>query len=258
MESAQYHHDLSLLHWQIELGVTETICDTPVNRYDLPAAVEKPAGSAAAAVAKGPVARQEADVVGEATRSAAAAPTLEALRAAITAFPHCELQRGARNFVQAEGPAGAAVMVIGEAPNREEDRAGKPFVGAAGQLLDRMFAAIDMGRSRPEAPVYLTTCLPWRPPQDRDPTAEEIAMLRPFLLRQIALVKPQAIVAMGNGACQMVMGRRGIARLRGEWTKVSGVPVLPMFHPAYLLRNPEDKGAAWADLLALKQRLRDG
>ncbi len=257
MESAHYHQDLALLHWQIELGVTETICDAPVNRYDLPGTPEKPV-SVAAAVGKGPVAQQEADVVGEATRSAAAAPSLETLRAAITAFPHCELQKGARSFVAAEGAPEARVMVIGEAPNRDEDRAGKPFVGAAGQLLDRMLAAVDMGRNHADTPVYVTNCLPWRPPQDRDPTPEEIAMLRPFLLRQIALVKPQAIVVMGNGACQMVLGRRGITRLRGEWAKVSGVPVLPMFHPGYLLRNPEAKRDTWADLLSLKQRLRNG
>ncbi|MEO1176672.1 MAG: uracil-DNA glycosylase, partial [Pseudomonadota bacterium] len=141
---------------------------------------------------------------------------------------------------------------------RDEDREGRPFVGRAGQLLDRMLAAIDMGRADAEAPVYITNVLPWRPPQNRDPRPEEIAMMKPFLERHIALISPQALVVMGNISCQALLGKKGITRLRGTWTEAHGVPALPMFHPAYLLRNPSAKRETWADLLTLKARLRDG
>jgi DNA polymerase len=146
-------------------------------------------------------------------------------------------------------------MIVGEAPGRDEDRAGKPFVGRAGQLLDRMFGAIDMGRANADAPIYITNVLPWRPPQNRDPKPEEIAMMRPFLLRHIALAKPEVLVAVGNHACQALLNKRGITRLRGQWAEAAGLPVIPMFHPAYLLRNTDAKREAWADLLSLKGRL---
>ena len=129
-------------------------------------------------------------------------------------------------------------------------------MGRAGQLLDRMLAAIDLGRDRESAQaVYITNVLPWRPPQNRDPKPDEIAMLLPFLKRHIALAKPEILVVMGNIPCQALLGKRGITRLRGKWTDAAGLPVLPMFHPAYLLRNPSAKREAWADLLDLKARL---
>ena len=146
-------------------------------------------------------------------------------------------------------------MLIGEAPGREEDLEGRPFVGRAGQLLDRMLAAIDMSRDAILAPVYITNVLPWRPPQNRDPKPEEIAMMRPFLERHVALINPDVVVLMGNVSCQAVLGKRGITRLRGQWTEAFGKPALPMFHPAYLLRTPRAKREAWSDLLALKARL---
>jgi uracil-DNA glycosylase family 4 len=180
-----------------------------------------------------------------------------ALRDALARFDRCDLKQGARNLVFADGDPAAALMILGEAPGRDEDLQGKPFVGRAGQLLDRMLAAI--GRDRhaddPARGVYITNVLPWRPPQNRDPKPEEIAMLRPFVDRHIALVDPAVLVLMGNHACAAMLGRRGITRLRGQWAQAAGRPALPMFHPAYLLRNPAAKREAWADLLALQARL---
>jgi len=150
------------------------------------------------------------------------------------------------------------VMIIGEAPGRDEDRAGRPFVGRAGQLLDRMFAAIGMARDAPDPgrALYITNILPWRPPQNRKPERAEIAMLMPFIERHVALAAPEVIVLMGNTPCAGLLGREGITRLRGQWMRALERPVMPMFHPAYLLRNPAAKREAWADLLALQDQLR--
>ena len=168
-----------------------------------------------------------------------------------------DLKMGARNLVFFDGNPAARVMIIGEAPGRDEDMQGKPFVGRAGQLLDRMLAAIGMARHAddPARAVYITNVLPWRPPQNRDPTPEEIAMLLPFVQRHVELVDPELVVLMGNTSCQAGLGRRGITRLRGTWTQAYGRPALPMFHPAGLLRNPHNKRHAWADLLELQARL---
>jgi len=171
-------------------------------------------------------------------------------------YDHCDLRKGARNLVFCDGVPGSRVMIIGEAPGRDEDRIGKPFVGRAGQLLDRMLAAIDLGRDREgTGSVYITNVLPWRPPQNRDPKPDEMAMMLPFLKRHIALAKPDVLVVMGNVSCQALLGKRGITRLRGHWSEAEGLPVMPMFHPAYLLRNPAAKREAWADLLDLRARL---
>ena len=255
MESSEYHQALALLNWQIELGADEAICDAPVDRYAVPETLAKPtaAGPVVAPMASAPA--DDADPVVEAEQVAAAAQSLESLRAALAAFEHCTLKRGARNLVFSDGQAGAPVMIVGEAPGRDEDREGRPFVGYAGQLLDKMLAAIQMGRGDVDHPVYITNVLPWRPPQNRDPSSEEIAMMRPFVLRHIALASPQVVVIMGNISAQALLGKRGITRLRGNWTEVAGVPALPMFHPAYLLRNPIAKREAWADLLSLKAHI---
>lgn len=238
------------LEWLIELGADESIGDAPVDRYAL---AEKAAAAAPVAEAE-PVAVQaeEVDPVAVARAAAAGADDLGALKAALGAFEHCELKRGARNLVFADGPAGAKVMIIGEAPGRDEDREGRPFVGRAGQLLDRMLAAIDLSR---ESSVYITNVLPWRPPQNRDPKPDEIAMMQPFLERHVQLADPDLLVIMGNISCQAALGKRGITRLRGNWAEAFGKPALPMFHPAYLLRQPAMKREAWADLLELKARL---
>ncbi|MDA3858733.1 MAG: uracil-DNA glycosylase, partial [Roseovarius sp.] len=219
------------------------------------------AGSAArAAAAVAPSAEPTIDPVAVAKSAAANAGSLDGLKEALAAFPHCDLQRGARNLVFCDGTPGARVMIIGEAPGRDEDREGRPFVGRAGQLLDRMVAAIGLGRApeRPEHGIYITNVLPWRPPQNRDPTADEIAMMRPFVARHVELANPDLVVLMGNISCDAGLGKRGITRLRGTWTSAYGKPALPMVHPAYLLRTPSAKREAWADLLSLQARLRGG
>ncbi|CUH98956.1 uracil-DNA glycosylase [Leisingera aquaemixtae] len=250
MESAlDYWSARALLEWQAELGATEALCDAPVDRYALEQAAPKPKPGAAPAPPPKP---KEADPVEVAQKAAKGAASLPALRDALAGFDHCDLKRGARNLVFSDGRPGARVMIIGEAPGRDEDLQGKPFVGRAGQLLDRMLEAI--GLSRAES-VYITNVLPWRPPQNRDPLPAEIAMLTPFLERHVALAEPEVLVLMGNISCQAVLGKRGITRLRGKWDQAWNRPVIPMFHPAYLLRQPAQKRLAWADLLELKARL---
>ncbi|MEM6729247.1 MAG: uracil-DNA glycosylase [Pseudomonadota bacterium] len=247
MEETDWHSDFAALAWQVECGVDEAIGEAPLNRYELPAATEKKALAVAAP------ATSTGDPVSEAEAAAAGAQSLEELAAVQAAFDHIEIKKGARNFVFSDGVPGAPVMIIGEAPGRDEDREGRPFVGRAGQLLDKMLAAIGMSR---QADIYITNILPWRPPQNRDPKSGEVAMMMPFLVRHIALAKPQLLIAMGNHSCQALLQKKGITRLRGQWHEALGLPVLPMLHPAYLLRQPHAKRQAWEDLLALKARLK--
>ncbi len=251
MESVEYHAALAALAWQVDLGADEAILDAPLDRYALEAKPPAPAKKEAASAPE-VVKPAEVDVVAEARAAAAGAGSLEALRAAMAAYPHCDLAKGARNLVFSDGVAGAPVMIVGEAPGRDEDREGRPFVGRAGQLLDRMLAAIELSR---ESSVYITNVLPWRPPQNRDPKPEEIAMMQPFLARHIALAAPKLLIVMGNISCQALLGKKGITRLRGHWTEAEGTPAMPMFHPAYLLRNPAAKREAWADLLDIQARM---
>jgi DNA polymerase len=178
----------------------------------------------------------------------------------MTAFDGCDLKKGARSTVFADGNPAARVMIVGEAPGQEEDRAGKPFVGRSGQLLDRMLACIGLDRhaAERERAVYITNVLPWRPLGNRTPAADEVAMLKPFLHRHIRLADPDILVPMGASAVSALLGGEGgITKRRGQWAAVSGVadrpiPALPMLHPAYLLRNPSAKRQAWRDLLALR------
>jgi uracil-DNA glycosylase len=244
----------ALLEWQMELGADEAIGDLPVNRYDAVEPVRAQSAVSAPAVV------ESQDPVAVAQALAGAAGSLEELADVQAAYDLCDLKKGARNFVFADGNPEARVMVIGEAPGRDEDMEGKPFVGRAGQLLDRMFAAIGLARTahhREEA-IYITNVLPWRPPSNRDPEPLEIAMMLPFLRRHVELAAPDVLVLMGNISCGAVLGTRGILRLRGNWTAGFGLPALPMTHPAYLLRQPAAKREAWADLLSLKARMRDG
>lgn len=241
------------LEWQHEMGVDEAIADAPIDRFaaeEAARAAQKAAAPQRTAVAR--AAPRAVDPVAEAEAAAKAARDLDALRAAMAAYDHCELKKGARNLVFCDGTPGARVMIVGEAPGRDEDRAGKPFVGRAGQLLDRMLEAIGLDRSG----VYITNVIPWRPPQNRDPQPDEIAMMQPFLRRHIALAAPEVLVVMGNISAQALLGKRGITRLRGTWSEAEGRPALPMVHPAYLLRNTAAKRDAWADLLALSARLK--
>jgi len=251
MESElDYWSAKALLEWQVELGATEAMMDAPIDRYGLED--QKPKPARAADTPPAPVKPKTVDPVAEAAKLAKTAQALPSLRAALEQFEHCDLKRGARNLVFSDGQAGARVMIIAEAPGRDEDLQGKPFVGRAGQLLDKMLDAIDLSR---EKNVYITNVLPWRPPQNRDPLPAEISMLVPFLERHVALAEPDILVLMGNISCQAVLGKRGITRLRGTWSEAWGKPVIPMFHPAYLLRQAHAKRQAWADLLELRARL---
>ena len=252
-----WHAALAALQWQIDLGVTEITGEDPLDRYALPETLKTAPPAPASIAVAAPVDMPKVDAVAAATAAANRAATLEALQAALSEFDLCELKRGSKSTVFADGNPKARVLILGEAPGRDEDAEGLPFVGRAGQLLDRMFAAIGLSRtsSDPETALYITNVVPWRPPQNRDPEPEEIAMMRPFVLRHIELVDPAVIVTMGNSPCQCLLGTKGILRLRGNWAQALGRPLLPMTHPAYLLRNPATKREAWADLLALKGRL---
>lgn len=239
------------LEWQVAMGADEAILAQPVDRT----VVKEPEPPVAE---EAPVETPAVDAVAVAREMAARADDLETLRALMETYEHCELKKGAKQLVFADGQPVARVMIVGEAPGRDEDIQGKPFVGRAGQLLDVMFGHIGLSRNSPDADsaLYITNVLPWRPPQNRDPQPDEMAMMLPFLKRHVELIDPDLIVAMGNHACQALLGRRGITRLRGTWTEALGKPCLPMFHPAYLLRTAEAKREAWADLLSLKARLR--
>ncbi len=255
LEHMDFHAAKALLEWQMELGADEPIGEEPVNRYEVAAEAPKPVAEAVAQ----PLDEASPDPVETARAAAESATSLEALAAAQSAYDFCELKKGARNFVFADGNPQARVMIIGEAPGRDEDLEGRPFVGRAGQLLDRMFAAIGLARTahHPDEALYITNVMPWRPPSNRDPEPDEIAMMLPFLKRHVQLVDPDVIVLMGNTPCAAALGKRGILRLRGNWTAAFGKPCLPMTHPAYLLRNPAAKREAWADLLEIKARLKE-
>ena len=195
----------------------------------------------------------------EAARKAA---SLDELHALLQSFDGCGLKRTAKNLCFYRGATDARVMVIGEAPGADEDRSGIPFVGRAGQLLDKMLTAIELS----EADTHITNVVYWRPPGNRVPTPQETLVCRPFLERQIRLVEPELIVTVGGAAAKLILGvNQGIMKTRGKWgeIEVAGeageatmhVAVMPTLHPAYLLRSPAHKRHAWRDLLAIRARL---
>jgi len=194
----------------------------------------------------------------DAVALAADCATLDQLREAMERFDARSQFPAARNLVFADGNPQAQVMFIGEAPGEEEDRQGLPFVGRSGQLLDRMLAAIGLDRSS----VYISNILPWRPMANRTPTLQEGVIFLPFLMRHIELAGPRLTVALGGSSAKLLLGtNQGIMRLRGHWSEIEvagrNVPLLPTLHPAFLLRNPLAKREAWADMLSLKEHLRD-
>ncbi|MBV8494419.1 MAG: uracil-DNA glycosylase [Alphaproteobacteria bacterium] len=255
------------------MGADEAIAETAPNRLlpaePLPIARSAPpivtAQPAARAAAPGAVvappdafAQSLAEAAQSARRLAAGADSIEALAALVAAFEDCPLKRTATKTVFIDGNPAAPVMFIGEAPGADEDRIGRPFVGRAGQLLDRMLAAIGLDRGA----VQITNVIYWRPPGNRKPTTAEIAACLPFVLRHIALANPRVLVLCGGTAASALLPiSDGITRLCGRWFDLAvpgldrPVPTLPMFHPAFLLRTPERKREAWRDLLALKARL---
>jgi uracil-DNA glycosylase family 4 len=267
-ESAQ-----ALLEWQIAMGADEAIGETAQNRLapqppqpitqtrpipPPPRAPAPPTAARSLVAPPGALAESLAEAAQSARRLAAGAASIEALAGLVAGFDDCPLKRTATKTVFIDGNPAASLLFIGEAPGAEEDRIGRPFVGRAGQLLDRMLAAIGLDRDG----VQITNVIYWRPPGNRKPTTAEIAACLPFVLRHIALAAPRVLVLCGGTAASALLPvSDGITRLRGRWFDLAvpglamPVPTLPMFHPAFLLRAPERKREAWRDLLALRARL---
>jgi DNA polymerase len=258
---------LAALRLQIEWGADEALEEAPQDRLSA-AARPRPAPAAAPhPLAQPPASPMPAPVMPappphaparRAQEVAEAARNLAELRAALAGFDGCPLAATATNLVFADGNPDAGLMLVGEGPGAEEDRAGKPFVGPSGQFLDRMLASIGLDRTQ----YLITNLIPWRPPGNRNPTDTEVLTCLPFLLRHIALVRPRRLVLLGALATKALTGSAaGITRTRGRWVEVSipglaaPVPALPMLHPAYLLRTAGAKRLAWADLVQLRRTL---
>jgi DNA polymerase len=251
------HEAAEALRWLAEMGAEEIIGEEPVNRLAAPAPRPQPAAAAPQ--------RPEAPRVPAAAAvpsQASACNSLQEIAAALEGFESCPLKKTATRLCFADGNPAARVMLVGEAPGRDEDIQGKPFVGQSGQLLDRMLAAIGLSRGADdrESAVFITNVVFWRPPGNRTPTEAETQMCLPFLLRTIELQKPDVIVCLGATPAHRLTGRSdGILKMRGKWVTatVSGrsIPLLPTLHPAYLLRQPAQKRLAWRDLLSLRQAL---
>lgn len=262
---------LAALSWQIDLGADEAIAEHPLDRFaelspPAPATGSAPAAPRATAAAPSlavdarradPARSGAGDGAPASDGLARAAQTLDDLRDTIAGWDGSELKKGARNCVFADGLPGAHLMIIGEAPGADEDRQGKPFVGRAGQLLDRMLGAIGLDRHAqdPEHAAYIANILPWRPPGNRTPSDQEVVAFLPFIERHIELARPKLLFTIGNTPTKALLATRtGIKRMRGRWCRhgASGLPLLPSFHPAYLLRQPSEKRDAWRDLQALR------
>ena len=191
-----------------------------------------------------------------AREQAKSAATLEELRALLERFEGCALRNTATQLVFADGNPHSRLMFVGEAPGRDEDIEGRPFVGRSGKLLDRMMAAIGLDRTK----VYIANIVPWRPPGNRTPTPQESAICLPFLKRQIELANPDVLVCLGGPSAQTLLNiKDGITRTRGRWftfhTGTREIKAMATFHPAFLLRSPLQKRFAWRDFLAIKKAL---
>ena len=254
----------ALMRWYLDAGVDETIGETPVDRFKAPPpkAMAIPAPAAKPIIPAAPVAiPTPAPVVVDANAAhiAQACTTVAELRAAVESFEGCGLKKFAKNTVFADGNPEARIMFIGEAPGADEDRQGLPFVGASGKLLDKMLASIGLDRA---SNAYITNIIFWRPPGNREPTHEEIAACLPFVQRHIELIDPAVLVCLGGPSAKTILATaNGITKLRGKWHDYQTpglsrpIPAMPLFHPAYLLRSPQQKRLAWRDLLAIKQKL---
>jgi DNA polymerase len=255
------------LRLQLEWGADEALADAPLDRFaaragqtpqpDAPKPQPTRPATKPPALPQlgGPTPAQRAQDI------AAAARTVAELREALAGFDGCALSTTATNLVFADGNPDAGLMFVGEGPGAEEDRAGLPFVGPSGQLLDRMLASIGLDRTH----YLITNLIPWRPPGNRNPTDAEVLICLPFLLRHIALVRPRYLVLLGAMATRAIVGgSTGITKMRGKWQRpalpglTEPLPTLPMLHPAYLLRNPGAKRDAWSDLLLLRRTLDGG
>lgn len=246
----------ALLAWHAAMGADEAIGEKPVDCFAGQAAIA-PSPLRATVRARPVVARPLAAASSrDGAMAASQASTLAELEALAAAFDGCALKRTAKSLCFARGREDARLMLIGEAPGRDEDLQGKPFVGRAGQMLDRMLEAIGLC----EEHVYITNTVYWRPPGNRTPTPEEVEACAPFLARQIELLAPQVLVLLGGAAAKNILGiAEGIMRLRGKWViyPCAGrdIATLATLHPAFLLRNPEHKRLVWRDLLAIKEAL---
>jgi uracil-DNA glycosylase len=260
-----------LLTFYLEAGVDCALMDDPVDRLSdddvaaardaaPPSARTAPAPLALRAQAPMPASREIAPApelaIQSAREAARTAPSLEALRALLENFDGCALKATATRLVFADGNPQARVMFVGEAPGRDEDIEGLPFVGRSGKLLDRMMAAIGLDRTK----AYIANVIPWRPPGNRTPTPQETQICLPFVQRQIELANPDVLVTLGNPSTQTLLGtREGIMRTRGRWvdydTGSRKIRALATFHPAYLLRSPSYKRLAWQDLRSIAKAL---
>jgi len=242
------------LRWWRQAGVDFTVDEAPRDRFAPESAPPAPPAPPSAPAAAIPPAEGGALASSE---LAAAASDLDTLRLNMESFEGCALKRTATQLVFADGVPGSRVMFVGEAPGGDEDKIGRPFVGRAGQLLDRMLAAIGLERSQ----VYIANVVPWRPPGNRTPTPQETQACLPFIRRQIELAAPEILVCMGLSSAQTLLGiKEGITKARGKWCAYRfddgrELRALAMFHPAYLLRQPAQKRAAWADMRALSNAL---
>jgi uracil-DNA glycosylase family 4 len=255
-----------LLAFYLEAGVDCALMEEPANRLSDPDIIPKPAeavrpkaAATSPAVVSAP--RNEAALAPEAAilsarEAARTAPTLEVLRDLLEKFEGCALKSTATRLVFADGNPQARIMFVGEAPGREEDLEGLPFVGRSGKLLDRMIAAIGLDRTS----AYIANVIPWRPPGNRTPTPQETQICLPFIQRQIELVNPDVLVTLGNPSTQTLLStREGIMKTRGRWfdydTGTRVIRAIATFHPAYLLRSPSYKRMAWQDLRAIAKAL---
>jgi uracil-DNA glycosylase family 4 len=258
-----------LLAFYLEAGVDCALADEPVDRLAepdvLPAPVVREAAparavreipAAIAAVPRSEIAPAGEAAIASAREAARTAPTLEVLRALLENFEGCALKNTATRLVFADGNPQARIMFVGEAPGRDEDIEGLPFVGRSGKLLDRMIAAIGLDRSK----AYIANVIPWRPPGNRTPTPQETQICLPFIQRQIELVNPDVLVTLGNPSTQTLLSTRdGIMKTRGRWfdydTGTRTIRAMATFHPAYLLRSPSYKRMSWQDLRAIAKGL---
>jgi DNA polymerase len=260
----------ALLDFHVEAGVDLALDDVPHDRFaeaKAPAQAAPPPAEARAEPqrASPPPARSLPKAAAGAPEDAATlareqaryAQSLEELEAILAAFEGCALRFSAKNLAFSDGNPQGRVMLVGEAPGADEDRIGKPFMGRSGQLLDRMLAAIGLDRSQ----VYVANIVPWRPPGNRTPTPQEVAICKPFIARQIELASPDFLVCLGGPAAQNLLNiKDGILRTRGRWFSYltedgRDIRTLPTLHPAYLLRQPLQKRLGWRDFCALRRAL---
>lgn len=260
-----------LLRFYADAGVDEALFDEPVDRFEestattararAPQRTEPPPREAAAQPAQArPAPAMAVPDEAQAARArelAREAKSLEELREIVSAFDGCNLKFTAKQTVFSDGNPQADLMLVGEAPGRDEDIEGLPFVGRSGRLLDRMLAAIGIDRTS----AYIANVIPWRPPGNRTPTPLETEICRPFIERQIELAAPKVLVTLGGPSAKVLLhASEGVLRLRGKWkthATTSGIEIaaMPTLHPAYLLRNPAHKKLAWRDLLEVKAKL---